>query len=79
MVYRRGYLKTRWVFFQRAKKYGGGYWLGRTYKGAFIIEYDKPVLLYDGIGFLMMLTEMEKRNGFEVAIRDALDEQLTLF
>jgi len=27
-----------WVFFQRLKEYGGGYWLGRTYEDCFWLE-----------------------------------------
>ena len=83
VVYRGEYLENfkpgGWVFFQRAKEHGGGYWLGRTYEGVFIIEYEKPTSLYDGIGFVMMVTEMEKKNDFEDVSHDGLDGQLTLF
>lgn len=83
VVYRGEYLKNfkpgGWVFFQRAKKYGGGYWLGRTYEGVFIIEYEKPISLYDGIGYIMLVTEMEKKNDFEDISFDEPDNQLQLF
>lgn len=68
-----------WVFFQRAKAHGGGYWLGRTYEGVFIIEYEKPISLYDGIGFIMLVTEMEKKNDFENMEVYVPDSQLKLF
>jgi hypothetical protein len=35
----------RWVFFQRLKEYGGGYWLGRTYHDAFIFGLERPTPL----------------------------------
>lgn len=83
VVYRGEYLKNfksgGWVFFQRAKEHGGGYWLGRTYDGVFIIEYEKPISLYDGIGFIILVTEMEKKNDFENMEVYAPDSQLTLF
>lgn len=68
-----------WVFFQREKEHGGGYWLGRTYDGVFIIEYEKPISLFDGIHFIMMVTEMEKNQVFEEMSIVAQDGQLSLF
>lgn len=83
VVYRGEYLKNfkpgGWVFFQRAKEHGGGYWLGRTYEGVFIIEYERPISLHDGIGFVMLVTEMEKKNDFEDVKLDDPDNQLPLF
>lgn len=83
VVYRGEYLKNfkpgGWVFFQRAKEHGGGYWLGRTYEGVFVIEYERPISLYDGIGFVMLVTEMEKKNDFENVKLDEPDNQLPLF
>ncbi|EOL9134226.1 hypothetical protein WIC93_17725 [Enterobacter cloacae] len=55
-----------WVFFQRPKECGGGYWLGRTYHGVFIIEYERPVSLNEGMIYLARLTEVEaKSNEFD--------------
>lgn len=83
VVYREDCLKNfksgGWVFFQRAKEYAGGYWLGRTYDDVFIIEYEKPISLYDGIGFIMLVTEMEKKNDFENMEVYVPDSQLPLF
>lgn len=39
-----------WVFFQRPKECGGGFWLGRTYEDCFWLELEFPVSLYDGLG-----------------------------
>lgn len=50
-----------WVFFQRLKEYGGGYWLGRTYHDVFILEYDRPTSLYDGIRFILNTKSVERR------------------
>ncbi|EGT4306154.1 hypothetical protein AUM89_15305 [Cronobacter sakazakii] len=41
-----------WVFFQRNKEHGGGYWLGKTYDNVFIIEYERPISLFEGIIFI---------------------------
>lgn len=82
-VYRGEYLQNLkpgdWVLFQRAKEHGGGYWLGRAYDGVFIIEYEKPISLYDGIGFIMMVTNMEKEQDLQEVSIDAPDNQLSLF
>ncbi|WP_433639465.1 hypothetical protein [Kluyvera georgiana] len=83
VVYRGDSLKNfkpgGWVFFQRAKEYGGGYWLGRTYDGVFIIEYEKPTSLFDGISFILMVTNMEKESDFQDMSVDDPDSQLSLF
>lgn len=51
-----------WVFFQRPKECGGGYWLGRTYDGVFMIEYERPVSLYDGMDFLASMQKVEAKS-----------------
>lgn len=47
IVYRGDYLECfhpgGWVFFQRPKEVGGGFWLGRTYDFVFMIELPRPV------------------------------------
>ncbi|WP_313188941.1 hypothetical protein [Pantoea sp.] len=56
IVYRGDYLEYfhpgGWVFFQRPKEAGGGFWLGRTYDFVFIIELPRPVSLREGIIYL---------------------------
>lgn len=47
-----------WVFFQRPIHCGGGYWLGRAYDDVFIIEYERPTSLFDGIRFMMLSKEV---------------------
>lgn len=47
-----------WVFFQRPKECGGGYWFGRTYVGVFMLDLERPVSLHDGIIFLNQLNEV---------------------
>ncbi|ERK13260.1 hypothetical protein L579_0252 [Pantoea sp. AS-PWVM4] len=51
------YKPGEWVFFQRSKESGGGYWLGRTYDFVFVIEIPYPVSLRQGIFFM---DELEK-------------------
>lgn len=61
-----------WVFFQRPKECGGGFWLGRTYEDCFWLELEFPVSLYDGLGFLMEVTRVELRS-------DEFDANYSLF
>ena len=42
-----------WVFLQRAKEYGGGYWFGRTYHDYFLLEFDGPTSLFEGIKYIV--------------------------
>ena len=49
------YAPGGWVFFQRSKESGDGYWLGRAYDFVFIIELPQPVSLHQGILFLNSL------------------------
>lgn len=51
-----------WVFFQRPLNCGGGYWLGRAYDDVFIIEYERPTSLFDGIRFLMLSNEVQSNS-----------------
>nr|WP_228530484.1 hypothetical protein [Citrobacter amalonaticus] len=61
-----------WVFFQRPKKCGGGYWLGRTYVDCFWLELEYQVSFYDSLGFLMAVTRVELRS-------DEFDTNYSLF
>ena len=61
-----------WVFFQRPKECGGGFWLGRTYEDCFWLELEFSVSLYDGLGFLMEVTRGEQRS-------DEVDANYPLF
>lgn len=55
-----------WVFFQRPKECGGGYWLGRTYEDCFWLELERPVSLFDGLGYMMEVNRMlENAQGFD--------------
>lgn len=61
-----------WVFFQRPKEYGGGYWLGRTYDNVFIIEYERPTSLREGLIFLLSTKQVEAKS-------DDFDPNFSLF
>lgn len=50
----------RWVFFQRLKEYGGGYWLGRVDENCFMLAIERPVSLSEGIDFMLQLNRVEK-------------------
>lgn len=47
------YVPGGWVLFQRMKEYGGGFWLGKTFDGLFMLELDHPVSLHDGIVYIV--------------------------
>lgn len=51
-----------WVFFQRPKECGGGYWLGRTYQDVFMIEYERPVSLNEGMQYLLLMDEVGSKS-----------------
>ncbi|STT06551.1 Uncharacterised protein [Klebsiella pneumoniae] len=38
------YVPGGWVLFQRPKSCGGGFWLGKTYDGVFMLELERPFL-----------------------------------
>lgn len=61
-----------WVFFQRPEEYGGGYWLGRTYDNVFIIEYERPTSLREGLIFLLSMKQVEAKS-------DDFDPNFSLF
>lgn len=52
-----------WVFFQRPKECGGGYWLGRTYDDVFMIEYERPVSLNEGMRYLLLVDKVEATSN----------------
>lgn len=58
VVYRgetlESYQPGGWVFFQRPKECGGGYWLGKTYDDCFMLELDRPVSLAEGIRYKIL-------------------------
>lgn len=66
------FVEGGWVFFQRLKEYGGGYWLGRTYNDAFIFGLERPTSLFEGIQFILASRSVE-RNA------DHFDDDFTLF
>ena len=48
-----------WVFFQRQKEHGGGYWFGRTYEDCFWFEFEQPTSLFEGLKYLAVLRKVE--------------------
>jgi len=59
-----------WVIFQRAKAYGGGFWLGRTYNDCFWLEFDKPTCLSDAITYIISYSSMlNMKQGFDDEFR----------
>ncbi|WP_435953224.1 hypothetical protein [Dryocola sp. BD626] len=66
------YVPDGWVFFQRPKECGGGYWLGRTCDGFFLFGIERPVSLLEGIQYLLVVERVEKRHL-------EFDDDFTLF
>lgn len=56
IVYRgnslKHYVEGGWVFFQRPKECGGGYWFGRTYSDCFWFEFAYPTSLNLGMQYI---------------------------
>lgn len=49
IIYRGDFIDSvpegHWLIIQRAKLYGGGYWLGKAYNDCFWLEFEKPMSL----------------------------------
>ncbi|EGW1594110.1 hypothetical protein JGO29_003727 [Salmonella enterica subsp. enterica serovar Bareilly] len=65
----------QYVFFQRLKEYGGGYWLGRTHEDGFEFLLEEPTSLGRGLEFLITHSSVEDR--FMEFVDDADDFKLT--
>ncbi|EBM5962861.1 hypothetical protein D2B43_18010 [Salmonella enterica] len=61
-----------WVFFQRRKDAGGGYWLGRTYPDFYLFGPETPVSLSQGILYIMSCERVE-------AISHTFDDDFELY
>lgn len=71
------FVEGGWVFFQRLKEYGGGYWLGRTYHDAFVFGFDRPISLSQGLDFIFA-QEIAERKRNEPPVQDD-DQNYSLF
>lgn len=71
------FINGGWVFFQRLKEYGGGYWIGQTYEDAFIFGIERPVSLNEGMAFLVVKKAAEVRYLESLTAED--DPNLSLF
>ncbi|PKE30939.1 hypothetical protein CWS43_09660 [Rahnella sp. AA] len=49
-----------YVFFQRLKEHGGGYWLGQAYDNWFGFVVERPVSLREGMTLLVMIGDQQK-------------------
>ncbi|MFB4362590.1 hypothetical protein RAC65_18250 [Pantoea sp. BS_8] len=47
------YKQGEFIFFQRAKEQGGGYWLGQTFDGVFVFTLPHPTKFWDGWEYLI--------------------------
>lgn len=55
-------IPSQWVFFQRLKSYGGGYWLGRTYSDFYQFGPELPVSLSQGLQYIMASDKVEAES-----------------
>ncbi|EAB2320375.1 hypothetical protein BS856_13805 [Salmonella enterica] len=66
IVYRGEVLKYlipgQFVFFQRKKEYGGGFWLGKTHENGFEFVLEQPTSLSYGLAYLIRLSSVEARH-----------------
>lgn len=56
------YVPGGWVFFQRPKEGGGGYWIGRTYDDCFWFEFAQPTSLGIAIEYVIKLNAVQARH-----------------
>lgn len=49
-----------YVFFQRLKEHGGGYWLGQVYEDWFGFIIEQPVSLMQGMEILQQIAGQRK-------------------
>ncbi|PPX83815.1 hypothetical protein C3D70_13025 [Cronobacter sakazakii] len=54
-----------WVFFQRLKEYGGGYWMGQTFEDCFVFGIERPVSLNEGLRYLMFVSMVANEPDFD--------------
>lgn len=54
------YIPGEWVFFQRPIECGGGFWLGKTFDGLFMLEMDRHVSLHDGLCYIVQHTNVSE-------------------
>ncbi|POP42352.1 lF-82 [Superficieibacter electus] len=55
----------RWTFIQRAKEYGGGWWFGRVYDDCFMLEFERPSSLSEGIRYILSYERMNQMPSFD--------------
>lgn len=55
------FIEGKWVFFQRSKESGGGFWFGRTFRDCFWLEFERPTSLREGLLYLLALESMKER------------------
>ena len=51
-----------WLIIQRAKEYGGGFWLGRAYNDCFWLEFERPMPIFDCVQYVVTYDAMERRG-----------------
>ncbi|WP_105577115.1 lF-82 [Cronobacter sakazakii] len=49
----------RWVLIQRAREYGGGWWLGKAYDDVFMLEFEKPSSMAVATEYIMSHGRMQ--------------------
>lgn len=60
------FVEGGWVFFQRQKQYGGGYWFGRTYTECFLFCIERPVALREGFEYMQAFNSIAPHcNSFD--------------
>ena len=60
------FIEGEWVFFQRKKEHGGGFWFGRTFPDCFWLEFERPTSLRAGLQYLLSLERLKgQENDFD--------------
>lgn len=59
------------VFFQRLKEHGGGYWLGEVFDDCFVFAIERPLSLHEGMVYLLTIKSVREQGD---VFQDDLDD-----
>lgn len=69
VIHRGDYMERvipgKWLFIQRAKEYGGGWWFGRGYDDCFMLEFEQPTSLGAGIDYILAYGRVQQLPAFD--------------
>ena len=52
-------IEGKYVFFQRLKEHGGGFWFGQVYNDCFVFALERPIAIREGMDYLATISKVE--------------------